>query len=165
MKPSPKSPFESDSARAAASAKKYALSVATLSRAAEEGYDVSDSVCESLTERILTALDENDELGDRVLVTLTEKTSAFAACEVMERKSPYPESLALRDDVVACVSKISKPVGFNVDVGRISRYKERVDCEHEHGVCPECQPSTVVVVTIGAPVLGVRERAIVVSVE
>ena len=175
MKPTQKSELNAgDATLARTGATLYALSNKELAVPANHGYDVTDKVADVFTDWLVEVIDDDAVTEGRVIDLLLEREPEFASAQSAERSMPLPGAFTILNAVNRIVLYAKRggaiPAGYTVDVSRVQRFKRRADgCDGAHDPkragCELCDPMTVVLVRVNAPLSQVRERVIVVSCE
>ena len=131
----------------------FALTIPSLARAAEDGYDVAAAVIEHLVEQLV------NKAGVEAVV-LCKGSPDWERYGWSERSAPSPEAFALLDRVTDLVDGLAHPACVAVEALRIMRVTVEPDPEDGYG---EKERYTGVVVTLES--LVTRDCAVVFAAE
>ncbi len=124
-----------------------------LSRAAKEGYAVTNAVLKFLAESLAGDLcGEVDRMG----------SARWSRWDFEERAAPSEAAFMAWDEAAEAIEALAKPESVTVELQRVSRISETADNDNEGETVSHY---TAIVILINAPIASANMRAVIVRVD
>lgn len=124
-----------------------------LSRAARDGYEITNAVLQRVADTLAA------QLGGK---TSTEGTAHWRRWDFEERSAPSQVAFEAFDRAKAAIEQLDKPAGVSVELQRVARVTVEPADDDNYG---EAEFFTAIVVMVSVPGTGCKDRAVIVKVD